>query len=129
MLTDGQKYKVDKNRLLTILRDNREKHVREFKEATAEFRKQAIALLSAELSHARDGEPFKLIIALPKPRSFASQYDQVVGLLELTKADEVEMNLTDYRSLVLDKWDWKRQFKMSTSNYIADNGPGEDGED
>lgn len=128
MLNDGQKYKVDKLQLLEILRKNREKHVAEFKAARAGYVEQSIKALAAELGKARDGQPFTLRIDLVKPKTYAFQYDQVIGMLELTRDEAVDMTLADYRSLVLDKWDWSGQFKSSTERYLGNDGPAEEDE-
>lgn len=109
---------VDKEQLLTTMRENRERHREIFIKAQEGYREQAIKKLDRRLAAARQGR-VDLTFSLPAPQDFTEEYDTAIGMLEWEQEGTVELTQRDFERYVLDKWDWARQFVGSTSMYVG----------
>lgn len=131
MLSNTKTYKVPKATLLGYIRSNREKHVRDHDTAVALYRKRAEVELQRKLTQVKEGQKFSLSNwpGLLVPRSYAKEYDQVIGLLDLTLEDVIEITPADYRQYVLDEWAWKPGFSSMVKNYSGVGAADEDDQD
>lgn len=118
MLGREKEYKVTKEQLLAKLKANRSKHVHLYEEAKEGWKKQAIAALEKTLATAREGQQFSLnFTALTAPRSHQKEYDQAIGLLEMSVDTYVSITAHDYDRFVLDQWEWKATWVGSNMPY------------
>lgn len=117
---------VPKNRLLEILKANREKHRSVFLKAQENYRKIAIDLMDQMLKDAREGGPVRKRINLDAPTDHTSDYDSIIGLLELSLDVNVDLSLQEYQMYVQDQWHWAKDLVKNT-NYAAFVGVGEGG--
>lgn len=109
--------KVDKVKLIAVLKENRQKHRQIFEEACDGYKKKAITLLEEKLSIARSGAKVKMMFQLLEPVDQTKDYDRAIGMLEMDLANEVELSEMDYRQYVMDDWNWKQSFLTSNSAY------------
>ena len=111
--------KVRKNKLLEILKSNREKHRAIFEDALIGYRELAIEKLDEALDDAREGRKINMYFALVEPMDQTEDYDRAIGMLEMSVDDEVEMDRREYDQYVMDNWDWTGQFSASNATYTT----------
>lgn len=110
--------RVNKAEVIERLRDNRNQHENTYHEAMAGWRAQGAAKLrelAAELD--AGGSPGALYLKLERPENHTEDYDIVLGMLELSVEDEIEMTLANYRNYILDMWHWSEKFRTTASAY------------
>lgn len=54
---------------------------------------------------------------LVAPRCYVDAYDQAIEMLEWETREEVELNSTEFRCFVMNKWDWMESFKSVSAIY------------
>lgn len=90
--------------VLARVKENREKHVKEYKEACVEYRKQCVKVLNKKnteveksIQNLEEGgdlkQPQDVLDTkhLPMPENRSDDYDQVIDMLELCVDDVVEL--------------------------------------
>lgn len=111
---------LDRNELLEIVRENREKHVVAYKEAVADYKKAVINVAKENLALARTGrleEIARMKDAPSSPVSYEDSYGRAIRMLELSVEDQIELEEQIFNQLVLDEWHWKHSFMVSNSTY------------
>lgn len=53
------------------------------------------------------------------PENHLDDYDRVIGMLEFSVADKVELTATDFNAYVRNRWEWHSRFSMSNSAYVS----------
>jgi hypothetical protein len=112
--------KLAKDALLQIVRENKEKHVSDFTEAVADYKRAVASLCQKNHELAQTGELSKLeqIRAMPMlPVSYEDNYSRAIRMLELSVDDVIELEDQIFNQLVLDEWSWKRGFTASAALY------------
>jgi len=109
--------KVNKVDLIQILEKNRKEHRAIFEEALEGYKKAIIAELERRLVRAKKGKIIDHIINVQQPTDQTKDYDRALGMLKMSLENEVELTEQDYRSYVLDDWNWKSQFLASNAFY------------
>lgn len=116
----GQKtFVVPKDELLKILKANRNKHAEEFVIANTEFRKEAIGEMNANLIKAKEGGIIVRHLGCERPQSHTEEYDNVIGMLELTLDTKIDITFGDYKQYVKDEWSWSKQWEIANSKYLG----------
>lgn len=133
---------VDRAKLLARLKDNRDAHVAEYEAAVEGYLslarekiKEQYAAALAELDKARVRaeqelevfDPAKaqdsivfcrgISFNLTAPRCYQDAYDQAIEMLEWDTREVVELNATEFRCFVMNKWDWMQSFKAVSETY------------
>lgn len=122
--------RVSKQELLTIVKENREKHKKEYLEAIKAYRVKAADLLNQELEKIINGDKFQIRFDLVKPDSHEKEYDLAIKMLEMSVDDVIEISEQEFNELINDEWNWKYSFKtsyLSNSTYIGVNTYGTSG--
>ena len=112
--------KIDKKKLLAIVRENKEKHIAEYNESVADFKDLAIRITTKNLEIVNTGDLDKIakLKAVPAaPVSHEKEYERAIRMLELSVEKEIEVEEDIFNQLVLDEWAWKHQFVASASLY------------
>lgn len=112
--------KLNKTELLDIVRANKEKHIKEYLEAVADYKIAAVKLAKAnlKLANTADLEKISEMKAVPSaPISYEDSYSRAIRMLELSVEDVIELEETIFNQLVLDEWTWKRSFVASGALY------------
>ena len=107
-------------KLLPIVRENKEKHIAEYTEAVEDYKAAVLVLTSNNLKLAKSGELDKIakIKTLPNaPTSYEQSYTRAIRMLELSNQTIIELEDTVFNQLVLDEWSWKQNFQLSGSLY------------
>lgn len=107
------KFKVDVIR--QKVRENKDKHVKEYDEAKADYKRLAVEALEKELARVRDGG--KAGWGLPThPTSYQSAYDTVLNMFEMTTETDVELDELSFKRYIQDEWEWTAGFKASAAS-------------
>ena len=119
MINRDEKFEVPKPKLLEILKENRETHLTAYKEAKTVWQKEALAEMTKNLKTANVTGHIIQGNELTKPKHHTKDYQDVIGLLELSVDTTVMLSFSDYRKYVNDEWDWKRGFELANSSYLG----------
>jgi hypothetical protein len=112
--------KINRIELLGIVRENKEKHVKEYIESVEDYKKAALKIAEANLALVQTGDLDKIakIHTQPqKPVSYETSYTRAIRMLELSVEDVIEVEEDVFNQLVLDEWAWKNMFTASASLY------------
>lgn len=142
-LNNNRNITVNRNDLLTTLRTNREAHIKKYKEALDGYLEEAKTKIAEQKENAlREVEraskrilnelsmfnPNKaqdtivfcrgISFELVAPKNYSEAYDQAIEMMTWETKDEVELSTTEFRSFVMDKWDWLEDFEISSARYL-----------
>lgn len=109
--------KVSRVELLETLRKNREQHVKDYEVAKIKYRETAISQLETMLQDAKAGRKFDTVVLAPKPSKYTDSYDRAIRMLEMSKDDLIELTDHEFKMLVMDEWNWSRDFTSNTKLY------------
>lgn len=109
---------VDKAQLITKLRENKEKHAKDFKESMdgywdafgRELSKMQERVKSRDLS-------VEHTVRLTRPKNHTEEYDRAIQMLEWEQESKVILSVNDFNCYVLDDWDWQEEFQGTKALY------------
>jgi hypothetical protein len=110
---------VDKQELLKILEENRDKHRSVFEKALEGFKKQTRNELNRALARVGDGNREDVFIHLQAPSDHTSEYDRAIKTVKLHQGDTIQLTEKDVAHYIQDDWGWKRQWLDTSSTYAA----------
>jgi len=123
MLNRERTIQVSKAKLLSCAIANREKHKDDVVKALSGWQimvqEQLTQILEQIEQDPQSVDLSKVIYDLQKPENHIEDYDVMIGMLDWETRDTVEITITDYQNIVLDKWDWKNTWMISNSKYIS----------
>ena len=111
---------INRDELLKLVRENKEKHVREYQDSVADYKVAVLKLCTENLKLAKTGDLAKIgsIKAAPNmPTSYEESYTRAIRMLELSVDQTIELQEDVFNQLVLDEWSWKRQFVAASAMY------------
>lgn len=111
--------KINKDKLLKEVQENRLKHINEYNEALMGWREICVKELEKNLNLARSGEKFETVIRAQQPHNYANEYDKVISMLEWTNDVVVELEQHEFDQFVNDNWQWQGGFKALNSTYMS----------
>jgi hypothetical protein len=111
--------KIEKSKLLHILKENRSKHREIFEEAVEGYRKKAVEILNSHIETIKAGKLITVYWNLARPEDHTRDYDRVIAMVDRNVEDTITLSEQDFSSYVQDDWQWKRQFLVSNSVYSA----------
>lgn len=112
--------KIEKFNLLNIVRENREKHIKDYNESVVDYKNAVLKVAKRNLELAETGnmESMNKFRAFPqKPTSYEQEYNRSIRMLELSVDDTIELDNTLFNQLVLDEWQWKSSFVSTSTLY------------
>lgn len=112
--------KINRAELLLIVLTNKEKHVREFDEAVADYKNAVVKIAEENLALAKTGnldEISRMKTVPSRPNSYETSYTRAIRMLQLSVDSEIELTTHDFDQLVLDEWQWKASFSTAKSTY------------
>lgn len=111
------KVTIKKTELLDAIKTNREQHKKDFEETWAGFKVEVENQMVKHLELLRsEGKPM-LNIPLIVPQEHTKEYDRVIRMLEMSTADEITVSETQFTQYVMDEWQWKAGFTVSSAMY------------
>ena len=107
------------NDVLDSLRKNREVHSLVVVEARNGFADKAEEALKKRMMEVREGKVRHLVFSLKPPQDHTNVYDTAIQMLELhvKTSETIELDNSQVRTLVMDKWDWSEAFWGSNKAY------------
>ena len=144
---DQQKRVIEVNRvkLLETLQANKEKHVKEYREAIAGYKSQAIDKLQKGYEDAKIKLEKNLVrgkasleefnpdspeatsdyltlvdgvqVALKVPKNYSRAYDAAIDMVKWDVRETLELSHAEFTCFVRDEWDWSREFFATSSMY------------
>jgi hypothetical protein len=112
--------KVEKAELMSILQDNKKKHIKDFDEAVKDYKKAALKVAKEHVELAKSGDLDKIasIRAMPgRPVSYEDSYNRAIRMMELSVDSIIELEEQVFNQLVLDEWSWKNMFVATGAMY------------
>lgn len=109
--------KVSREKLLEKIVANRTSHRETVTRALDRYREAVVKELDKMVEKAKKGRDIDTIIRLPRPEDHTSDYDTIIGMLQLSQEEFVSLGPTEYRSYYQDKWDWSERFAVSNAAY------------
>ena len=116
--------KLNKVELLGIVRENKAKHILEYKEAVDDYINAARTIVNYNVDKINQGtvESIAKCKGIPSaPKSYEDEYNRAIRMLELSVEAEIELDADVFNQLVLDEWAWKNSFSIMAQNYKAFN--------
>ena len=110
---------IERKKLLGILRENRNTHEDEYKDAYAGYLTTCVERLETLLSEFKAGDREMVNWGERPPHSQVKDYDRVIRMLELSVDDIIELTSEEFANYVQDEWHWKQSWELGNSNYIA----------
>jgi len=122
----SRKMTINTEELLAKVKENREKHIKDYDEACEEYR-QAIVFEASEIvediksqmaAMTEAKKPTRLNVqtsTLPVPKSYSKAYDRVISILTMEVHEEVCLTSEEHALFVMDEWDWQEEFQTSKS--------------
>lgn len=110
---------VKKATLLEILKKNRIKHVEDYNEARELYLKAYCKLLKEILKKAEKEGVTTRNISIVEPVSYEKDYSQIIGMLEMSTEEQVEISASEYMAYVEDKWSWKESWASISTSYTG----------
>lgn len=103
--------RVEKEKLLGVLRENLAKHRAEYESAMNDYWEALEIYHATQLTHAKARNLKGKELPPPQmPTSQAKEYEKVIRQLELSIDDKVVLNDTQFQTYVMDDWFWKPMF-------------------
>lgn len=113
------KVTVRKSRLIEQVKANRKTHRTIFEEAIEGYRKACIKELDDTVARLKAGKVSRVYIMRPLPTDHTKDYDNALAMLDMEVNDEVTIDESTFRQLVMDDWSWRTEFAASTMAYSA----------
>lgn len=136
---------VNRLKLVEILEENREMHIREYHEAVDGYLETAteklqegydksVVKLQKNLENSKrllaEIDPSKpletsdrivlvesICIDLKVPRNYAKEYDAAIDMANWDVRDTLELSGAEFQCFVRDEWDWTNEFSTTTASY------------
>lgn len=108
---------IDRQRLLSIITENRKTHIKEFEEAHVAWKRAVVEGLKNAYDNAQLDKDYVTYLELPEPASHESDYDTAIRMLELEQEPVVWLDEHEFEQLVQDKWSWKARFSSTNVMY------------
>lgn len=115
-----QKVTVKKVDLLEKVKQNREEHLAEYKEAKEKMVEEIRNYHEQQLLVINSGSiEFDTNYNFLEPENHEKDYDQVITMLEMSTEEVIELTNHEFAQYVMDEWGWKDAFKMINSTYLS----------
>lgn len=109
--------RVSRDELLKKVRENRDGHRVIFEEALEGWHTTVTEALASMLKDARAGKKYTPYFSIPEPQDHTREYDRVIGMLEMSKDEELVLSASDFAMYAQDDFGWKNDFLTTASNY------------
>lgn len=115
----SQSVNVDRKKLLAALKENLVKHLTAYHQAVIDYRVALQVDLTAALVQANDPKSRldKIKVDFAHPKSYASEYQQVIDMLEFSVDETINLDNQAFRAYIKDEWSWKAGFELSNNVY------------
>jgi hypothetical protein len=117
----NRKIVVDKEKLIAIIKTNKENHIKEYNEAVEAYRTEANRQLGVLKSKLDEGA-LNIQLKLTTPINREEEYDKVIEMFNWEVLATVELTQDEFNDYVHDDNDQARNAKFSNMFYSSPNG-------
>jgi hypothetical protein len=128
---EDREVKVKRDELLSVLRQNRQRHISDYQKACVGYREVALRRVEAGFQEARevvnrlkDGQTIavNVRVSLSAPVSYEKAYDQIIRMMEMSVDTEIDLTASQFACFVMDDWEWKEEWASDNAHYIRASG-------
>ena len=101
------------------LKSNRETHRAQFLKACEGYQKTMEHWLASHLDQVRAGKTPDLHFGHLRPVDMTSSYDTVIGMLEHSVEEEIELDQAQFRAYMEDTWEWSNAVSSTHLSYLG----------
>ena len=112
--------KMERVKLLEIVRENKEKHIAAYNESVEDYKAAVLKIAKRNHFLAKTGDLNQIgqMKKFPNhPVSYEDNYTKAIRMLELSVEDVIDIEEHIFNQLVLDEWGWKQQFVATGALY------------
>jgi len=109
---------LKKKELIEKIKENKEVHVKEYKDAVVAYKKEAEHQLMTEVARVQEGA-LDAKLDLVTPVNNADNYDKILQMFEWDVRDEVELSQNEFLEYVQDETEFAVAAKYSNTYYSA----------
>jgi hypothetical protein len=113
-----QEVLISKDKLLTKLKENRETHRAQFKEALEGWKERVLEELEKAVENAKKGLKYETYFSLPRPEDHTEEYNAVIDQVEWNEEEQIELDLHSFNQFIRDDWGWKKDFLTNSAMYM-----------
>lgn len=113
--------KVKTKDVISALKENKQKHIEEYKKAKEAYRLEGLEQLEQIKKDLEDGET-QLRLNLVEPIDRTEMFDDFIRMFEMEVENEIEMETEEFKLYVLDKGSQSEDARFSNSIYSAKFG-------
>lgn len=117
MRNSGMKVLVEREWLLGKLREGLEQHQSEYDLAKARYCEMAEGRCEDLLRDLQRGQAVRIEFSKPMPIAFDEEFERIIGMLENSVDDEVQLDEEQYAAYVQGRWSWRDAFEAQTMVY------------
>lgn len=111
---------VNKNELINILTENKNKHIKNRKEAIKNWQLECKERLTKQLTELSETGNIKVLSVLQHPpEDMSSNYQSAIDMLTWHTQDSVTLDQEQFAAFVQDKWEWSSHWTLSNSKYLG----------
>lgn len=107
---------VKREKILEIVRTNREEHKQIFKEAQEGF-KEALLERLEEMKEAATTLYPEVDVELQVPIHHLNDYDRIISMLELSTDMIITLDAKEFNQYIMDDWFWQEDWLVINSPY------------
>lgn len=116
----NRKIKVEKQKLIEKIKENKVKHFEEYNKAVIAYKKEALEQLEKLTNKVNDGA-LDIKLNLITPVNNSDNYDKILEMFEWEVEEFVELEQQEFLEYVQDETDFAVTAKMSNMAYVDSN--------
>ena len=105
--------------MIRLLEENMAEHKGLYERALEGWRKESIESCKAYVDALARKDTGVHLHLERKPEDHTDDFERVIGLLEMSQDDNVELDEDQYQNYVMNDWHWSRNWVASNSKYIG----------
>lgn len=116
--TGNRTIKVEKAKLIQQIKENKERHIKEFENAVVAYKVEALKQLNEQIKKVEQGA-LDAILNLVTPVNNGENYDKIIEMFEWEVESEVELSQEEFNEYVQDETQFARDAKFSNTFYSS----------
>ncbi len=114
-----QNITLNKNDLLPIVKENKEKHDNIYNAAVSGYWVKAEEILNTKLADVKEKKKVDNVLGITFPVNYSDDYNRVIRMLELSADEKIDLSSNEFDSYVRNQWHWKNSFLSTNSTYMT----------
>jgi PleD family two-component response regulator len=115
---------VNKQKLIEVLEKNKKEHIKEYDLAMIGYKINVVKEYKSQLRKFRklsdeEVKNFSLGLNTSLPTSHEDDFDLVIGMLNASVDDTLEITENQYREYYLNQWGWYSRWTLSNSGNVG----------